>query len=151
MGVFIGFTPDDLDVNNTMSSHGYRVSYTGNEFDVSNPLFGIYQSVMFQCELLLDGYESFLELGMGDTLLERMKTYWLLCNIRFTHFPSQFKSFIIEVNNPLLSDLDYVLLFYVSLQSKETQHTTKGLPLSMVYDMFIPIAEENLYNWKLST
>jgi hypothetical protein len=149
MDTLFDFTADDLDVNNTMLSHGYRVVDAGEYFDRSDPLYGVYQSVMFQCELLLDGYEGFSELGIGDIFLEGVKIYWLLCHTPFTHFPSQFKSFIIERFDSSLNELDYVLLFYISLQSEGIQNTTQGLPLPMLYDMFMPVADANFEEWKL--
>jgi hypothetical protein len=60
----------------------------------------------------------------------------------------EFQFFIINKNNPSLYGRDYILLFYISLQSAEIQDTTHGLPLLMLYDMFTPVAEDNLNRWK---
>jgi hypothetical protein len=149
MDLFVGFTRDILDVNHLAFLNEYNVLYPHANSNVSKRLNGVYQTIIFQCEILVDGYEEFKQLGVHDSFLEANKIFWLLCNIPFNNFPSQLRSFIFDRNDLALSDEDYVLLFYVSLQEEKIQNAIQNLPLSIKYDMFMPIAEENLRQWKL--
>jgi hypothetical protein len=76
------------------------------------------------------------------------KIYWLFHSINLKLLYAQLQSFIIERNDTTLSETDYALLFYVSLQDEEIQKAARGIPLSMLYDMFLPVAEANLEKWK---
>jgi hypothetical protein len=151
MNTFFRFTHTDLDIHGVKFSDDYCMVHPHNGLVVSSRLKSLYQGIMLTCEILLDGYKDFKHLRVHDDFFEEHKVYWLLCDVSFTHFSSQFRSFIIEKNNTDLDDLDYVLLFYASLQSSEVQNAVRGLPLSMLYDMFNPVAEDNLNKWKLAT
>jgi hypothetical protein len=128
-----------------------------NEYDLAHPdassntdykLYQRFIGIMDECKPLIQGYTESIGFGLISRFEELETVYWLLYDIRTT-FSSQLQSFIIETHDPTLSIEDYVLLFYVSLQSAEVQDAARGLPLSMLSDMFLPVAEENLRQWKL--
>jgi hypothetical protein len=77
-------------------------------------------------------------------ILLDMNMYWLFDGWPLAGSFDKVQSFIIEKNDPSLSDTDYLLLFYISLQSLEVQKLAESVPLSMLYDMFAPVAEENI-------
>jgi hypothetical protein len=148
MDTFVGFTVDDALYGGDSFIDEYNLVYPNAVPGVVSTLDNKCQLMTFMCEVLAEGYKS-STIGTPDSFFEEKKVYWLLCNIRLPLFFSQLESFIIKKNDLTLSDEDYVLLFYISLQNDEVQNTIQNLPLSMKYDMFLPVAEENLRQWKL--
>jgi hypothetical protein len=101
--------------------------------------------------IIANGYETFRggkTEATCDLMLREEKIYWLFYGMRFEDFAEQLQSFMIMKNDPSLEGTDYALLFYVSLQKAGLQETVKGLPLSLLHDIFAPVAEENFKQWK---
>jgi hypothetical protein len=127
----------------------YHTVHSYMHADAANHLLNqTFSRFQYDCEIITDGYERSKRAGLNDSGLEMRKACWLFYNMTFVDFSAQFRSFIIKVNDLSLTEYDYALLFYVSLQSVEVQNATRDLPLSMLYDMFMPFAEENLNQWK---
>jgi hypothetical protein len=75
------------------------------------------------------------------------RSIWLLSN-KDVSFSDSLAQFIIDKNDVTLSSSDYALLFYVSLEEdKEVQESLKGLPLSMLYDVYDPHIKEAIKKW----
>jgi hypothetical protein len=146
MGVSAGVTDDDLDGEINSFSNEYALAYPyGSEY--SFPLLReIFIAILVMSKIFDNGYSVYMRINYSED-----KLYWLFWNIPFMSLSSQLRAFMIKINDPSLSHRTYALLFYVSLQSVEIQKSVEGLPLSMLYDMFLPVAEANLDNWKLGS
>jgi hypothetical protein len=152
MATLVDFTRDDLVRDSPAFFTAYFTAHPDGYHYTASTLYYVFAGVLTQCRTLLDGYKFSMLTGAGySSFLEGKQIYLLLCDMRFRNFSSQFRNFVIKKNDISLSDTDYILLFYVSLQSAEIQEIIRNLPLSMVYDMFLPVAEENLHRWKLSS
>jgi hypothetical protein len=151
MDDLIGFTKDDLFYSRDSFIDAYNLSHPDAGPYIAKSLDRTLGRIFYEYIVVVDGYKEHIRLGFKDPFLENQKIFWLLCGIRFTDFSAQFQSFIIEKNDPFLSEEDCVLMFYISLQDAEIQDAAHDLPLSMVYDMFMPVAAENLKQWKLET
>jgi hypothetical protein len=125
----------------------YHIAHPGGDDYEAFLLFKIFSQIQYEYEIVADEDSNFY-IRVPSTsvvfILEELKVYWLFNGMPFTDSFKRLQSFIINKNDSALSDTDYVLLFYISLQSVEVQDSTRGLPLSMFYDMFEPIAEENM-------
>jgi hypothetical protein len=125
----------------------YHTMYPeANEYDAFL-LYKIFSQIQYQYEVVSDEYDDFclrLRNASVASVLEELKTYWLFNGMLFTDSFKQLQSFIINKNDSNLTDADYVLLFYVFLQGEEIQVATRDVPLSMLYDMFLPVAEANM-------
>jgi hypothetical protein len=124
----------------------YTVHPHGNDTSGAD-LYFVLEEIMYEFKSLADENEV-TNNTFNDFYAGLYKVYWLFHNINLRLFYAQLRSFIIERNDTTLSETDYALLFYVSLQDEEIQNTAGGLPLSMLYDMFIPVAEDKLNIWK---
>jgi hypothetical protein len=149
MNTFVDFTMDELGHSADSFIDEYNLVHSDAMPDTADDLKARYKQIVFVCEALVYGFKELQDLYFGESFFTSRQAFWLLCHVPFTDFTSQFKSFIIEKNDPTLSREDYVLLFYISLQSAEIQKSIEGLPLDLVYDMFMPIAEKHLDDWKL--
>jgi hypothetical protein len=147
----------NVSIINTPSQYvnEFRSEYCSTHTNVNEhtliDLSYMFSLVMQKYDVMSGGYESFNldnQHGLGDALLEEHKILWLFYNIPLTSFSSQLKSFMVEKNNPRLSDKDYTLLFYASLPIQEQETSFEWVPLDMLYEIFIPLAEENMNKWK---
>jgi hypothetical protein len=149
MDTFTGFTEDDLSTDMSSFYAEYALAHPDIISDLCSALYGKLVGILIDCEVIVYGYEAGERIGYTDSLFESRKLAWLFYNMNLTGLASQFQSFIIKVNDSSLSDKDYILLFYISLQSQEVQNTAQEIPLSMLHDMFLPVADNNLREWKL--
>jgi hypothetical protein len=134
----------------------YYEAYPNGDEQVATKLSKTFGQITFNYLTVLDRYgEPNEDRNLLDDLLDEslqgFKTYWLFYDMPFKSLYKQLRSFMIEKKDPTLSAKDYTLLFYVSLQDAEIQNSTRELPLDMLYDMFNPIAEDNLATWKLNS
>jgi hypothetical protein len=111
-------------------------------------LYFILTDIMYELEMLCE--DDIANNTFYDFYVGLYKIYWLFHSINLKLLYAQLQSFVIERNDTSLSSTDYVLLFYVSLQDEEVRNVISHLPLSMIYDMFMPVAEGNLEKWKAS-
>jgi hypothetical protein len=78
-----------------------------------------------------------------------IKSVWLVCNTDFRMNNSKLKETIQLIDGKLLNENDYALMFFLSCQANEaTQESLKTLPLSLLHDMYDPIAEANYSEWQ---
>jgi hypothetical protein len=129
----------------------YAAAYPDNSVDSGEELYVTLMNVMYECKYLTDEYKYATDFSSGDSSLGLRLVYWLFHDSNFMENPSKLISFIIEKNDMSLQYTDYALLFYVSLQNEDVQKAARDLPLRLLYDMFLPVAEENLNKWKLSS
>jgi hypothetical protein len=127
----------------------YRsVHPSGNEHvDVDKQLYRMFSKIQFEFATVTDKRGPvYVHVPDGSLtlILEDMNIYWLFDGMPLVGSFDKLQSFIIEKNDPDLSDTDYLLLFYISLQNADVQKVTDSVPLSMLYDMFAPVAEENI-------
>jgi hypothetical protein len=125
----------------------------GADEQVANQLSRILANIYFNYETIAKGHanprvRASAPWGSLDPTFKKSKIFWLFYDTPFSSWSDQLQSFMVKKNNGDLDDKDYILLFYISLQSVEVQDGVEGLPLSMLYDMFMPLAEENLKKWK---
>jgi hypothetical protein len=151
MNTFIDFTSSDLEDDIDSFAHEYALADPNGSDDSFSVLYSNFQNLLFECKYLTHTYGMDANSKLNSSSFKTPRLTWLLCNVTFTDFYAQLQSFMIKLDNPNLSSMDYVLLFYISLQSVEVQDVTRNLPLSMLHDMFSPVAEDNLAKWKLST
>jgi hypothetical protein len=88
----------------------------------------------------------------SSAMKNESKLLWLFYSSIFPNdsygdFPLRMQRIVIEKNDINLSASDYILLTYLGYQTDELQKSFEGLPLSMIADMFAPIAEMNLEQW----
>jgi hypothetical protein len=130
----------------------YNYIYPDAGSDTCRELYQKFTYILRKCEILVHGYEISIDFGLMGRFEELETVYWFLYDLRSsTVFVSQLQSLIINKRDLTLSAEDYVLLFYISLQNEEIQNATRDLPLGMIYDMFMPVAAENLCQWKLGS
>jgi hypothetical protein len=130
----------------------YHVTHPGGDKQVAEKLYKVVQRIHQEYEITSDGCDNFHIQVSSDSLVplfEELKMYWLFHGVPFTESFRQLQSFVINKNDPNLVDADYVLLFYAFLLGEEVQDATRDVPLSILYDMFLPIAEDNLNKWNL--
>jgi hypothetical protein len=128
----------------------YNAVYPGNSDSFIKVMFDKLMSAIEDFEIIVDEYYYSVKDGLGDSFLGLRAVYALFDESDFVSYYRRLRSFIIETNDASLSETDYALLFYISLQGVEVQQAARGLPLSMLYDMFLPVAQENLLGWELS-
>jgi hypothetical protein len=126
---------------------------TAYEQVVAAQLSRILANIQFNYETIATGHanprvRSAAPWGSLDPTFKKGKIFWLFHDTPFISWSVQLQSFIIRKNDISLDDKDYILLFYISLQSSEVRDTAQDIPLTILYDMFMPVAEENLEKWK---
>jgi hypothetical protein len=82
-----------------------------------------------------------------DSYLEENKGIWLFYKTPTKKFCKEVQMLALEHNNPLLTVSDYAYLLYASSLADES---FIGLPLSILHDIFDPIAEQNIKSWRTS-
>jgi hypothetical protein len=82
-----------------------------------------------------------------NRVAEQHKLFWLFKDMPLDDYSERIKFFIIDKNDAEVSILDYAVLLYVYFQDKNTKQTLEKLPLSMLYDILVPIADENFKSW----
>jgi hypothetical protein len=153
MDTFVGFTKNDLvsSIDSFFDEYALAHPNAVTTTRTNSHLYSTYINILVECKTLASGYQFYTRVGYKTFNFSRNKIYWLLCNASLTGFSSQIQSFIIKTNDPSLSDRDYILMFYISLQNIEVQDAIRNIPLGMLRDMFLPVAEENLKKWMLSS
>jgi hypothetical protein len=90
-------------------------------------------------------------------LKEAGKLIWLFDQtcVPSIHFDKEYETFshkmrevILQENNIDLSINDCILLTYLTYQNEYTLGLTEGLSLSLIRDMFEPVADANLNAWR---
>jgi hypothetical protein len=91
---------------------------------------------------------------MGGLYLTDKKMFWLFCNTGSeTPFPALddfteiVTQLVLEKNNEFISLEEYAMLIYISYQDEEMKKALKTLPLPMLRDTLLPIAENNKRKW----
>jgi hypothetical protein len=148
-------TSDDSDIKETILNYKtfvehYFAAHPDGNSDFGDELHNRLVEIVLSCNSLADEYEYGISKGLEGSTLGLSKIYWLFNDLRSMRYSTELRSFVIERNEFSLKAVDYALLFYVSLQNEEIQDAARGIPLSMVHDMFMPIAENNLEKWKAS-
>jgi hypothetical protein len=128
----------------------YAADYPDNSVESGKELYVKLMNIIYECKYLADEYKYAIDFSSGDSSLGLRLVYWLFHDSDFIDNPSKLISFIVEKNDISLQYTDYALLFYISLQSAEVQDAARGLPLSLLYDMFLPVAEDKLNRWKVA-
>jgi hypothetical protein len=125
----------------------YRSVHPSGDEHVDKQLYRIFSKIQFEFATVTDRRGPLcvhVPPGSITLILKSMNIYWLFDGMPLVGSFDKLQSFIIEKNDPSLSDADYLLLFYVSLQSADVQKLAENVPLSMLYDMFMPVAEEKI-------
>jgi hypothetical protein len=132
----------------TRSDENYETS-----LDRAFRLYLTFFQIKVEYDQVMIGYKNYwLERDTSptqDIFTERI-IYWLFYESNINNFSSKLKSFIVARCDPFLPIEDCALLFYLSLQEGKIKETFKGFPLPTLYDIFTPLAEENLKKWKLA-
>jgi hypothetical protein len=98
-------------------------------------------------------YKDFLEersqsFSTPDEAIDAHKIFWLFNGLSFTDFYDHIQALVITTNDTDLTEFDYAVLIYASLQDDDTRQTFENLPLSLLHDVFTPVAEAKLADWK---
>jgi hypothetical protein len=72
---------------------------------------------------------------------------WLFWNSETILNPEDLIRLIVELDDLSLTEGDYALLLFLSYQDVETQALIKALPLSMLHDMYAPLADAKFEDW----
>jgi hypothetical protein len=76
------------------------------------------------------------------------KMMWLFWDSEVTLVADDLVKLAVELNDPNLSEDDYALLMFISYQGEDVIKLAEGgMPLSILYDMYKPIAENNFEEW----
>jgi hypothetical protein len=75
------------------------------------------------------------------------KAIWLFWKSETTFSPDDLIRLVVELDDLSLTESDYALLLFLSYQDVKTQALIKALPLSMLHDMYEPLAEANFEKW----
>jgi hypothetical protein len=139
-------------VENYFSAHPDE-SYDTNSYNAYS-LFDLFTKIRDECKVMSYSYASYWESWSSDwkdNKLNEVKIFWLFYDMPFGNLIEDLQKLMIEKFDPSLNEQDYAVIFYASLQAAELGTATKDLPSSMLYDLFLPVAEENLSKWKLKT
>jgi hypothetical protein len=131
----------------------YAAAYPNADKATASIMIRNFEDFGDDCNIITNGYKYFLSHtrpGFIDDVLESLTPFFLFYGTHFDDFHLHLQAFMIEMNDPFLDEDDYALLFYASLQDMNIQKTTLNLPLNMLYDMFLPVAEENMKKWKVN-
>jgi hypothetical protein len=93
-------------------------------------------------------YLTFLARGDGF-MFNDYKTLWLFHKDGIKIDSNELMDLIIERNDASLNSSDYILLLYLSHQPEEIKNMTDVLPVSILHEMYDPLANEEIYNWSL--
>jgi hypothetical protein len=93
-------------------------------------------------------YLTFLARGDGY-MFNDYKTIWLFHKDGIKIDSDELMDVIIERNDVKLNTSDYILLLYLSHQPEEMRNMTKVLPVSILHEMYDPLADEEISNWSL--
>jgi hypothetical protein len=120
---------------------------------MARQLRAIFGRIRLTYETIARGYEGVhthmqAPHGSLDLSFDKMKIFWLFHDTPFISWSDKLQSFIVKKNDSTLSEEDYILLFYISLQTLEVRNFTQNIPVSMLHDMFLPVADSNLAIWK---
>jgi hypothetical protein len=126
----------------------YDLVHPGAVPNMSYPLFSKFSRIYYECSRLIMGYKKAVESHLITPWDDYKPVFWILYDERNSDLPSQLRSFIIKTHDLSLDHEDCALLFYISLQDENLQNSIQGIPLSILHEMFLPIAEENLAKWK---
>jgi hypothetical protein len=135
----VDYTSDNF--YNKFLTQYYAVHPNGDNTSGS-ALYFILADIMYEFEILCE--DEIAQENVGGFFAGLDKVYLLFHDVNFGPLCAKLQSLIINRNDLNLSDTDYALLFYISLQGEEIQDITAGVPLSMLYDMFMPVAEEKI-------
>jgi hypothetical protein len=127
----------------------YVKAYPDESYDFSSRnaslLYKFFQRIESEYNVIVNGYGNYIP----DAWLDRIKTSWLLYSMTpFKTFAEQLMHSMIKNYDSSFTQRDYVILFYISLQDKDVQDATRGLPMSILHGIFTPVMDENLGNWK---
>jgi hypothetical protein len=95
---------------------------------------------------------SHIYISKSSAIQEDNKLMWLFYTAYFpdepySDFLPRMRETIIHKNDTNLSAADYALLIYLSYEHNELQEHTEKLPLFMLADIYIPIADRHLESW----
>jgi hypothetical protein len=107
----------------------------------------IYSGVVSWWYVMNEEYAVFIG-RHGDineyTVVEEIRCLWLFYDFPVHDFHEKLISLILEVDQHSLYASDYAVLLYASLLEDKTFN---GLPLSMLHNVFDPVAQQNFEAW----
>jgi hypothetical protein len=80
-----------------------------------------------------------------ESELYHYRILWLFYNFPFEDFNTRLQTLILTKNDIDLTEADYALLLYISYQEDKL---FENIPLPMLHDIFGPLADKNLKEWK---
>jgi hypothetical protein len=134
----------------------YATLYPQKSMHTKASMVRSFRSFVYQLSVMAKGYKQLRsEVEYEWMLVEdirQVKLFLLFYGMDFEDTASLFKAFLLERNMAEEDDgEDSALLFYASLQSEEVKKVTEGLPLNILYDMFMPVSDANFEKWKLTS
>jgi hypothetical protein len=97
------------------------------------------------------GYQQFLEyrhrfdVDAQNDMLDKNKGVWLFYDFPVEKFSKKAQLTVLHHNDFLCNVSDYAILIYASCLEDET---FKNIPLSILREIFEPLAEQKLTEWK---
>jgi hypothetical protein len=95
---------------------------------------------------LMADFGRWNSLGLAS-ILKRHKSVWLFVGLDSKDFEERAQNLIIKLNNKELTVSDYAVLLYLSYQDAETRKSFEGIPLSVLHEIFDPLANEKVSEW----
>jgi hypothetical protein len=88
--------------------------------------------------------------NLGGSLQIPDRTFWLFYDNLPEDYASRLMDVIATANDVTLSKSDYNLLLHASYENERMEGALKGIPLSMLYDVYTPVFEETYEKWQVA-
>jgi hypothetical protein len=92
--------------------------------------------------------ENYYNSWEGQRVFKETRLLWLFYRNIVEDFDDLLQVILIEHASPKLTANDYILLLYISLEDRKIRKRLKGLPLSMLHEIYEPVADATIENWR---
>jgi hypothetical protein len=115
-----------------------------------------YEAITRWVKYVHNGYEYYMDnrpffdgASVEGTAIafDKHKLLWLFSDIPFEDIDKKLTTLMIERNDPTLSEKDYSVLLFLSCHGEKMKDAWAGVPLNMVYEGLLPLAEKIFDAW----
>jgi hypothetical protein len=92
--------------------------------------------------------ENYYNSWEGQRVFKETRLLWLFYRNIVEDFDDRLQVILIEHASPKLTANDYILLLHISLEDRKTRKRLKGLPLAMLHEIYEPIADATIEDWR---
>jgi hypothetical protein len=157
---------NDLDELDFTVTYNERINFTASGHEYSSKdklvLFGILKTIkkwwkcanndnyFFNTSSQIDDYsdmDKWPKIAFDESV-KHNKLFWIFQGVNLENYVERIKFFIIDKHDMSMNAIDYVIPLYIMIQEDlDTRKTLENLPVSMLHDILVPIAESNFKSW----